>query len=48
VFTVLDDVGRIAWRLFSRLIAAGEGEPEVERPRPPAPVAVKPRPVPAE
>ena len=35
VFTVMDDVGRLAWRLFSRLFGeADEAEPEIERPRP--------------
>jgi uncharacterized membrane protein len=40
VFTVLDDVGRISWRLCSRLFGeADEEEPEVERPKPPQPLA---------
>jgi multidrug efflux pump subunit AcrB len=35
VFTVLDDVGRVAWGLFSRLFGgADEAEPAVERPKP--------------
>ncbi|MGO9419494.1 efflux RND transporter permease subunit [Roseiarcus sp.] len=35
VFTVLDDVGRLAWGLFSRLFGgADEAEPAVERPKP--------------
>jgi hydrophobe/amphiphile efflux-1 (HAE1) family protein len=38
VFTVLDDVGRVSWRLFSRLFrGADEDEPVVERPRPSTP-----------
>jgi multidrug efflux pump subunit AcrB len=36
VFTVLDDVGRLAWRAFSRLFGeADEEEPAVEKPKPP-------------
>ena len=35
VFTVMDDVGRLSWRLFSRLFGeVDEEEPEIERPRP--------------
>jgi hypothetical protein len=42
VFTVMDDLGRLSWRLFSRLIGVGEDEePEIERPRPPT---AEPRP----
>ncbi len=52
VFTVLDDAGRLAWRLFSRLFGAvDEDEPAVERPKPPAPPRARPArdvPVPAE
>ncbi len=54
VFTVLDDAGRLSWRLFSRLFGeVDEDEPAVERPRPPALEAPKARPakdvaVPAE
>ncbi len=52
VFTVMDDLGRLSWRLFSGLFGAGEGEaPEVERPRPLTPHPARPgkdMPVPAE
>ena len=52
VFTVLDDVGRLAWRLFSRLFGeVDEDEPAVERPKPlptPRPRPAKDVPVPAE
>ncbi len=52
VFTVLDDVGRLAWRLFSRLFGeVDEDEPVVERPKPPPPRQARPTkevPVPAE
>ena len=34
-FTVLDDIGRLSWRLFSRLFGQPDEEPEPERPRPP-------------
>src|SRR5208283_3318777 len=53
VFTVLDDLGRVSWRLFSRLFGeSDEDELAAERPKPP-PVAPTPRPgkdvaVPAE
>ena len=40
VFTVLDDVGRFAWRLFSRLVGDAD---EPQRPRAP-PRVVRPRP----
>ncbi len=54
VFTVMDDIGRLTWRLFSRFFGEeDESEPAVERPKPPAPVAPKTKPgggvpVPAE
>ena len=52
VFTVMDDLGRLSWRLFSGLFGTGEGEaPEVERPRPLTPHPARPgkdMPVPAE
>ncbi len=52
VFTVMDDLGRLSWRLFSGLFGAGEEEaPEVERPRPLTPHPARPgkdMPVPAE
>ena len=52
VFTVMDDLGRLSWRLFSGLFGAGEEEaPEVERPRPLTPRPARPGkdvPVPAE
>ena len=52
VFTVMDDLGRLSWRLFSGLIGAGEDEePEIERPRPLTPHPARPGkdvPVPAE
>jgi AcrB/AcrD/AcrF family len=47
VFTVLDDVGRFAWRLFSRLVGDGEeptparaGSSPAVRPRPASEVPV--------
>ena len=43
VFTVMDDLGRLSWRLFSGLFGAGEEEaPEVERPRPLTPRPARP------
>ncbi len=52
VFTVMDDLGRLSWRLFSGLFGAGEEEaPEVERPRLLTPHPARPgtdAPVPAE
>ncbi len=33
-FTVLDDVGRLSWRLFSRLFGQSDEEPAPERPKP--------------
>ncbi|RBP10580.1 hydrophobe/amphiphile efflux-1 (HAE1) family protein [Roseiarcus fermentans] len=44
VFTVMDDVGRLTWRLFSRLVGTGEDEAPVERPKPLQPAASRPRP----
>ncbi len=52
VFTVMDDLGRLSWRLFSGLFGAGEEKaPEVGRPRPLTPHPARPgkdAPVPAE
>ena len=33
-FTVLDDAGRVSWRLFSRLFGQPDDEPAPERPKP--------------
>ena len=33
-FTVLDDAGRVSWRLFSRLFGQPDEEPAPERPKP--------------
>ncbi len=33
-FTVLDDAGRVCWRLFSRLFGPSDEEPAPERPKP--------------
>ena len=41
VFTVLDDVGRLAWRLMSRFVGE-QDEPHLPGPARPAP-AVRPR-----
>jgi hypothetical protein len=43
VFTVLDDVGRFAWRLFSRFVSDAE-EPQAPARAGPSPGAVRPRP----
>ncbi len=46
VFTVVDDIGRISWRLFSRLFGLADEEEElaVERPKPLHPHAAGPGP----
>ena len=41
-FTVLDDVGRLSWRLFSRFVGEVEHVPAAERPKP---AAARKRPV---
>jgi hypothetical protein len=41
-FTVLDDLGRVSWRLFSRLIGQSDERHAPERPKPAAAPKARP------